>query len=114
AAVRTPLRVLLSVIAWTPEPGIWPPSSPGQRDVLLPTWRAVAAQHSAEYGSEGGAFLALIGEWRNDQSLAFFAHGLDATTQRILPDDAGPVWRRQMQHSQEESVRIVGEVGVRN
>lgn len=114
AAVRAPLRVLLSVIAWTPELGIWPTSSPGQRDVLLPTWRSIVTQHSTEYGSEGGAFLALIGEWRDDQSLAFFAHGLDASTQRDLPDDAGPTWRRQMRYSQDESVRVAIEEGARS
>ncbi len=106
AATRAPLRVLFTVTEWTPSRELWPATG-GFRDVLLPAWRAIVANHTKIYGSAGGAFLLIVGEWRRDQSLAFHAHRLDADPAISSADDDSVFWHRTMSVSQSDAARAV-------
>jgi hypothetical protein len=59
-AVSAPLRVLLTVVEWDVEEGVWP--SPGnRRDEFLRAWGAIAAAHN-EVWRNRGVLALLVGE----------------------------------------------------
>ena len=98
--------MLFTVTEWTPSRDLWPATG-GHRDVLLQAWRDIVATHAEVYGGPGGAFLAVVGEWRRDNSLVFHVHRLDADTAQANQEIDPPFWRRLMSVSQADAVRAV-------
>lgn len=95
ASLRAPVRALFSVVPWSLDPEVWPPGV-GMRDQLLPLWTSIADTYAHAYGDAGGAFIAVVGEWRPDQNLVFYAHALGPASQDLLPPDGLPLWHRTM------------------
>ncbi len=101
AQLRAPLRVLFSVAEWTPSRELWPLGG-GDRDKLLSEWREVAARHAQVYGGPGGALLAIVGEWRPDQTLVFHLHDLQPDSD-LSGVSEGIIWQRKMSVSQSDA-----------
>lgn len=99
ATLRAPLRVLFSVVPWLPDPNVWPPNG-GLRDVLLPQWRAMAARYDLAYGGPSGHCVAVIGEWRRDATLVFYAHSLSGADAPGLSSRDEIVWSRRLSVAQ--------------
>lgn len=95
ASLRAPLRVLFSVVPWIPDPRVWPPHG-GLRDTLLSEWRAAAAKYDSLYGGPSGNLLVIIGEWRNDATLVFYAHSLSGSHDPVPSSSDSVLWTRGM------------------
>jgi hypothetical protein len=73
-ALCAPLRVLITVVEWDETPGVW--RSGGKRSTLVATWQAIVAAHG-EVWPQPGVTGVIVGEWRNDTVLRFYALGFD-------------------------------------
>jgi hypothetical protein len=75
-SVAAPLRVLLTVVEWDDQPGVWPAGN--RREQLLGEWQSIAsAQHRV--WPNPGLLVVVVGERWGDR-LRFYAHIFMAQT----------------------------------
>ena len=83
-SLSAPLRVLISVIEWDETPGVW--QSGGMRRHLLSQWQKTIGAYTRIW-PRTGLFGLLIGEWRRDDVLRFYANAVDGTSALFAPED---------------------------
>jgi hypothetical protein len=71
--LAAPLKVLFSVCEWDESESLWKNGS--MRPHLLPEWRQAVAKHKAA-GTFCGDIIAVVAEWRPDDSLRFYSLSL--------------------------------------
>jgi CheY-like chemotaxis protein len=84
SCISAPLRVLMAPIQWDESPGVWP--NAGLRRHLLDQWRTIVRSYQ-ETWSRSGIFALVIGEWRPDNVLRFYANAFDGTGDLVSKDD---------------------------
>jgi ActR/RegA family two-component response regulator len=75
SCIAAPLRILIVPIEWDDSPGVWPKG--GWRRQLLDQWRQIVVSYQRAW-SRSGVFALVIGEWRPDNILRFYANAFDA------------------------------------
>jgi hypothetical protein len=84
SCITAPLRVLITVIEWDDSPGIW--VGGGQRAKLLAEWQSIIRSYNSVWGRSGVIGL-LVGEWRQDGLLRFYANSFDANGSFVAKDE---------------------------
>lgn len=79
--LAAPLKILLAVCSWDETAGVWPRGP--LRPQVLNAWRHEVALHAAA-GSLVGEIVAVVAEWRHDQTLRFYS--VDLRAARALDD----------------------------
>ncbi len=92
SCLTTPLRVLITVVQWDETPSIW--AGRGLRSKLLAEWEAIIRRYNFVWPRVGLLGL-IIGEWRPDNTLRFYANAFRASG-ALLKDSDERIFSRHM------------------
>lgn len=107
ACIAAPLRVLIVPVEWDEEAGVW--ASGGMRRQLLAQWQQIVRSYNQVWPRHGILGL-VIGEWRRDGHLRFYANAFDAAGNlQRAPDDI--LIHRKMPERDLKFVEVVDDAG---
>jgi hypothetical protein len=92
--IAAPLRILITVVEWDESKGVW--LSGGYRSPLLAEWQSVVRAYNSVWPRPGLIGL-IVGEWRPDNVLRFYANAIDPDGVLVGPDKV--VFERNMTSS---------------
>jgi hypothetical protein len=95
ACLTAPLRVLITVVEWDEIPGVW--KGGGMRSKLLSEWEAIIRRHNFVWPRVGLLGL-IVGEWRPDDTLRFYANAFRASG-ALLKDSDQRIVDRNMRNT---------------
>jgi hypothetical protein len=75
ACITAPLRILITVIEWDECPDVW--HGRGQRAKPLTEWQSIIRAYNGVW-PRAGLIGLLVGEWRPDGRLRFYANSFDS------------------------------------
>jgi hypothetical protein len=83
AYITAPLRVLITVVEWDETVGVW--ESGGFRSELLKEWQSIVRAYNSVWPRTGLIGL-IVGEWRRDNVLRFYARAIDPEGNLVGPE----------------------------
>ncbi|MBA2271246.1 MAG: response regulator [Chthoniobacterales bacterium] len=105
--IAAPLRVLMVPVEWDESEGVW--ASGGLRRQLLTQWQHIVRSYNQVWPRQGVCGV-VIGEWRRDNHLRFYANAFDPTG-NLLHDTDLILLDRVMPERDLKFVDVVDDAG---
>jgi hypothetical protein len=80
--LAAPLRVLITVIQWDEESGVW---DKAYKSTLLPRWEKIICQHQTVW-PRPGVLGILVGEWRPNKMFRFYGYAYEEGNRLGVPN----------------------------